>query len=301
MPLTQKQSQIVRIVVPLFIVGVFLAVIFLKPGSSWFGKLRGTALTPEESRQLNDEGKSLFVAGKYQEALTPLLRLNKAYPDNHIYLEQLAQTYDHLGRYKEEAEYWEKYMDHAPTPLQACPGLGQAYAKQGEAHQKQAMSAFERCLALDPNNTDSIFYLAHFLEADQPDRAAELYARGLKLVPTYADLRLGLARIWYRQDKTAEAKQAAEQVLARNPNYQDALLLMGMMYYKENNYAQAKAYLQRGTAVGDTYLDFHVLLARIAEDEKNIPEAIKQYTRLAQLKPDEPRYRSKLDTLSAKK
>lgn len=291
-----NRDQIIKIVVPLCIVAVFLAFLFLKPG---FFKA-GIKLSADDSRKLNEEAKSDISDGKYQDALKPLLRLNRAYPDNHIYLQQLAESYDHLNQPKEEAEYWEKYIDHSPTPLVGCPALPRAYEKLGDSHEKEIIAAYERCLALDPTNTDSIFFLAHYLEnAGQADRAAELYQKGIVLSPTYADLRLGLARIWFRQDKVAEAKQATEAVLAKSPNYMDALLLMGMMYYKEDNYVKAKEYLLRGTKISDTYVDFHVLLARIADDQKDYSEEMRQYSRLVELRPNEARYRNKLTSLIA--
>ena len=76
----------------------------------------------------------------------------------------MAEIYDHLGQYDQESAYWEKYLDHAPTPIEACPQIGQSYWKQGEKFQKQAIAAYQRCLAIDPKNTDSIFYLAHAIE-----------------------------------------------------------------------------------------------------------------------------------------
>ncbi len=257
-------------------------------------------MSPDESSKLNVEAKADISDAKYQEALKPLLRLNRAYPDNHIYLEELAETYGHLNQPTDEAHYWEKYIDHSPTPLVGCPALPHAYEKLGDSHEKEIIAAYERCLALDPANSDSIFFLAHYLEnAGQPDRALELYQKGIALAPNYSDLRLGQARIWYRQDKIAEAKQATEAVLAKNPNYLDALLLMGMMYYKENNYEKAKEYLNRGTKISDTYVDFHVQLARVADDQKDYNEEMRQYSRLVELRPNEARYRNKLTSLIA--
>ncbi|MFO0983149.1 MAG: YaiO family outer membrane beta-barrel protein [Planctomycetota bacterium] len=66
---------------------------------------------------------------RYQEALAPSLELQRV-PGNHVYLERLAEIYDHLGRFAEEAAMWEQYLLHAPTPVEACPRISEAYRKQ---------------------------------------------------------------------------------------------------------------------------------------------------------------------------
>src|SRR3974390_1398809 len=117
-----------------------------------------TRVTAEESARLWDKCNTLYREAKYQELLPDLHTLLDAHPGSHIYLEMAAQAYGQLGDHQHEAEYWEKYFDHAPRPTTACPQIGQAYQKLGKA--KEALDAFERCLALDPMNVDSIFFLA---------------------------------------------------------------------------------------------------------------------------------------------
>ena len=257
-------------------------------------------LTPEESQRIALQSKSLIDQGHYREALEPTLTLYSAYPGNHIYIGRLAEIYDHLGQYDQEAAYWEKYLDHAPTPIEACPQIGQAYWKQGENFQKQAIAAYQRCLTLDPKNTDSIFYLAHALEmSGQWAQAASLYQKGIDLSPKYADLRLGLARCWVRLDKPADAKNIADKILAKQPNSAEALLVLGMVYLHQDNYSEAKRVLTRGAQLADTDADFHILLARIAEHMNDDSEALRQYTRIAELHPDDQRARARRDALRA--
>ena len=246
-----------------------------------------------------EDCKSLFRQGKYEEALTDGLRLHESYPGNHIYIEMVADIYDHLGRYPEEAEYWEKYFDRAPNPVTACPQIGQAYWKQGK--EKEAISAFERCLQRDPENSDSIFYLAHALEmSGQTERAGELYQRGMKIAPEYTDLQLGLARIDLRQDKVPQARDLALNALKKSPENVDALLVAGLVYSREGDLAKAKQYLEHGSKLADGYLDFHFALARIAEEENNSSEALRQYDRILRDQPDNQAIRSKRDAVAGK-
>lgn len=289
-----KRTTLLAIGLPLLVAAVYLGFLY-KPWAH--APSPPKRLTPEESATMWDECKSLFRQGKYQDALADALRLHETYPGNHIYIEMVADIYDRLGRYSEEAEYWEQYFDRAPNPVTACPQIGQAYWKQGK--EKEALSAFERCLARDPENSDSIFFLAHALElAGQTDRAGELYQRGLKIAPEYTDIQLGLARIYLRQDKVVQAKDLALRALRKSPENVDALLVAGLVYSRTGDLPKAKQYLEQGVKLADGYLDFHFALARIAEEENNFAEAIRQYDRILKDKPDNQTARSRREALA---
>jgi tetratricopeptide (TPR) repeat protein len=225
--------------------------------------------------------------------------LHEVYPGNHIYIEMAAQIYDHLGSYDKEAEFWEEYLNRAPTPVTACPMIGQAYWKQG--NQKEAIAAFERCLAYDPDNSDSIFFLAHALETSgQSERARELYERGAKIAPTYTDLQLGRARFLLRHGGNVEALNIALTTLEKNPENTDALLVAGLACTQEKQRSRARDYLNRGVKLSDGDTDFHFALARLDEQEKNFGDAIVEYERILKLHPDDSVARSRRDALKEK-
>jgi tetratricopeptide (TPR) repeat protein len=279
------------------LIALFYVVAVYQPSLHTTSPLSST--TPEQSSKLWEECNSLFRAGKYQQALPGVLKLHQHYPGNHIYIEMAAEIYDHLGRYDQEADFWEQYFGRAPNPVAACPQIGQAYLKQGK--QKEAISAFERCLARDPENSDSIFFLAHALElSGQTGRAAELYQRGVEIAPDYTDLQLGLARIRLRQGKDAEAKQIALKALAKSPQNVDALLVAGLSFTRENNPVKARQYLEEGLKLADDDPDFHFAIARLDEEEKNFSDAIREYNRILQVQPDNANARAKRDALLEK-
>jgi tetratricopeptide (TPR) repeat protein len=291
-----SKTTYLSIGLPLLIALFYLVVVY-QPRMVTRPSLRSA--TPEESSELREECNSLFRAGKYQQALPGVLKLHQHYPGNQIYIEMAAEIYDHMGRYDLEADFWEQYFDRAPNPVAACPQIGQAYGKQGK--QKEAISAFERCLARDPENSDSIFFLAHALElSGQMGRAAELYQRGVNIAPEYTDLQLGLARIRLRQGKDIEARQIALKALAKTPQNVDALLVAGLSYTQENNPAEARQYLEKGMKLADEDLDFHFAIARLDEKEKDFGGAVHEYNRILQAQPDNANARAKRDALLEK-
>ena len=233
-------------------------------------------LTAKETRRLLAEARELQIKDRFQEALVPLSRVYQMAPENHIYIQQLAETYHRLGNYKQESEMWEKFLTHAPLPIEGCPQIGQAYLAQGL--RKEATRAFERCLAIDEQNSDSLFFLGHALETEgQTARAAELYRRGLKTSPKYPDLILGLARIQVRQGELADANRAVQGVLQRMPDSVDALLVAGMVAWRSGDTKKAKHYLERGISLSPGYGDFRVFLNRVLRDEREQRKSVKPH------------------------
>lgn len=240
------------------------------------------AINPSKTRLLQQESSLMRHYGQWEKALAPALKLHNAYPDSHLYIQQLAEIYSHLGRPAEEAALWEQFLVHAPRPIEACPQIGKAYQKAGQT--QRAIGAMERCLAFEPKNPDSIFYLAHTLElAGELDRAADLYEQGSALSPDYADMRIGLARLRLRQGKLPEAKTAAEAIVNEAPKDVDALLVLGLACQRMGDRANARRYLERGASLADNDADFHVALGSLAEQDANLDQAIAQYRKAAQL------------------
>ncbi|HEY1242693.1 MAG TPA: tetratricopeptide repeat protein [Bryobacteraceae bacterium] len=281
---------------------VRLAVAALALGAFYWGLYRmpvpgaKTGLDPEKSRELQDEAAVMRRYGKWARALPPTMKLHNAYPESHIYIGQLAEIYDHLGKFREEAAMWEQFLLHAPRPIEGCPQIGEAYEKQGLA--KEAITAFEKCLAIEPESSDQIFYLARALERDgQTDRAAELYARGAAANPTYSDLAIGLARMRLRQGKPDEARRLAAGALVESPNNADALLVLGLACVRKGDRAAARNYLERGVRVADGYADLHLALANLDEQDANLSQAIEHYQKAVALDKSNLQAAQRLDLL----
>jgi Putative Zn-dependent protease, contains TPR repeats len=211
-------------------------------------------------------------------------KLRTTYPESDIYARVLAKAYHGLKRYDEEARVWESYMLIAPTPVDACPSVGNAWQKAGNS--TKALQAFKRCWQLEPQNSDGIFNYALALErSGNSAEAATLYRAGLAQAPNNYDLSVGLGRVILRAGDAAEARRLAEQVLAARPEYSDALLLFGAALLKLNDREGAKAALRRGIEVSPRYVDIYLALGRILEDEKKNAEALDLYRKAAEIDP----------------
>jgi len=253
-----------------------------------------SAMTPEQLAATAAKVKSLIGEGRYKDALEPAKKLVAAYPDSGIYLDRLATVYHFLGKPREEAAAWERYMAVDPTPEEACAHLDHAYAA---LHDRGAQrQAAERCLALDGRNPDFLFTLAHVHEmAGELKEAGELYERGAQLAPADSDVVVGLGRVRFYSGNTREALALADQILRVSPNNADALLLEGMCRLSTGETALARKALERGAAVAEKYADIHFLLGRVEEAEHQAGAARAQYQRVLQLDPENRAARQRLE------
>lgn len=206
--------------------------------------------------------KKLMLAGKLQEALPGAEQLYRAFPENHIYIEQLAQIYDSAQRWPESAAMWEHYLQYAPTPTDGCPMLGFAYENMNEP--EKAFKAHERCWQFEQNNSDMIFFYAHGLERQgEYARAMQLYQQGLKRSPNYPDLRIGLARAQMQTGQLAAARKEIDSVLMRRPDNTDALVVSGMLYARFGKTSAALAELEHAHRMSPGYREVEIMLGQM--------------------------------------
>jgi tetratricopeptide (TPR) repeat protein len=276
-------SHLIRISLPLLVLCLFYKAIYDVPSATQAGDL--ALLSPGETREILDLSRKKLSENKPEDALLLTEKLHKAYPQNHIYIEQLANLYHQMERYQEEAQSWEAYLKFSPTPVEACPQIGQAYRSQGLL--KETLDACQRCYAMDDKNVDSIFFLALAYERNhQLDKARALYERGLQLYAPSLDTRIGLARVLHRQGNTAKAKEMISRVYEQAPDNVDCLLVLGMILRSEGNLAEAKTHLARGAQLSLAYTDFYVVLGGIAEQEGDLEKALQYYNRVLELEPE---------------
>jgi tetratricopeptide (TPR) repeat protein len=98
-----------------------------------------------------------FAEGHYADALDPTTKLVERFPSQVVYLDRLARIHGKLDRPADEAADWERFVDVSPTPADACPALGNAYARAGQP--EKSLDAFRRCVAFDPRNAELQFFL----------------------------------------------------------------------------------------------------------------------------------------------
>ena len=252
----------IRFALPLVILYFYWNVLIANPWVEEAADSNPNAISIAKSQQLLDKSKKLVQAGQLREALAPSLQLYQAFPENDIYIQQLAQIYDELGQYEDSARMWEHYMQYAPTPIDGCPMLGFAYEKLGRMG--DAYKAHERCWQFSQNNGDMIFFYAHSLERQgEFARAIKLYEQGLKRFPNYPDLQIGLARSEMQLGQFAASRKALDHVLATPPDNSDALVASGLLHLRMGQSAAALRDLELAHRVSPKYKEAELLLTQL--------------------------------------
>jgi tetratricopeptide (TPR) repeat protein len=222
-------------------------------------------ISPNAARELLEQSRILISQTQYEAALNPLLRLHKAYPEDHIYIQELGETYDRLSMYKEGAEMWEQYLQNSPTAIDGCPQVAFDYQKQRKP--VEAFKAFEHCYTIEAN-ADTIFFYAHALEIDgQFEKALKLYRDGIKRAPEYPDIQIGLARVQSRLGQASAARPAIDAFLKKRPDNVDALLAAGMVYSQLGDARTALVHLRHAQKLSPQDNDVRQVLARISRQD----------------------------------
>ena len=172
----------------------------------------------------------------------------------------------------------------SPTPVDACPAIGDAYARAGEP--QKSLEALERCVSFDPRNSEQLFFLGLAYEhAGRTADAMARYSEAAATDPSNADILLGLGRLALRENKVAEAGRAADAVLARFPSNADALLLAGLAAERQGRPQDARTHLERALAAAENYVDVHIALGRIEAGAGRRAEARRHFERAVELDP----------------
>lgn len=223
-------------------------------------------LSPERTKALADKAKSQLGAENYDGALKTVGELLAHEPDNHIYLRWSGEAHHGLKKWAEEAKDWERFMEVAPLPEEACPQIGKAYQRADRA--EDAARAFQKCYEVSPGDPDAMLFLAITREhAGDFARAVDLYTDGLKASPDYLDLRIGLARAQMQLGKLEQATQNIASVLAKEPKNTDALFVAGVSRMRAGDRPGAHKYLDEGAKLSPSNGDFQAALAQLKRAE----------------------------------
>jgi tetratricopeptide (TPR) repeat protein len=162
------------------LLGLFLgyATVFIRLPTSGYGL--HPAFDPLAPRPRIVE--QMIVAKQFARALPLVVELRRTFPSEPQIIAWLAMIHRGLSAPRAEASAWEDYVRISGTPAVACPALPEAYARLGD--ERQALAAYERCVAFDPREPDRLFDLANaYRRSNLTSAALELYRQAASLDP----------------------------------------------------------------------------------------------------------------------
>ena len=228
--------------------------------------------------------REAFSAGQFEQALAPTEQLVARFPTQHVYLERLAFIYHALGRYRDEATAWHRFMERSPTPWDACPAVAAAHAADRDP--AGAMAAYETCWETTPWNPEAAFFLAREHERNgDAERATALYRRAIEIDAAHADSQLGLARLSLHASRFDEASANALAVVEQFPDHADAHLILAQAAQRTGDEARARQHFQETLRIEERYFDAHVGLGILEFTEQRASAARQHFERALSLDP----------------
>lgn len=159
---------------------------------------------------------SAYSAKNYAEALDPTERLTRKFPSQAMYFDRLARIHRELGRSRDEARAWEGVFRTSPRPEDACPMLAVAYERIPDP--AGALSAYERCVEVAPDDLDLLLFLGRAYNAAERGAAARrVLEKALAIDPAYPDVHLLMGVRDFADGDVTSARNRFETFLALVP------------------------------------------------------------------------------------
>lgn len=154
--------------------------------------------------------------------------------------------------------------------------LGVFYQKQGEL--AKAFDAYERLLALDPQNAaaHNNFGLLYQARGDLV-RAVEQFQKALAIDPRFDKAHNNLGLVYYLQGLLPEAIREFEQAIALSPSSLEAYTNLGLARRGQNDRQGAIAAFRKALALNGRHAETHYNLALLFEDGGQLSEAVQHY------------------------
>lgn len=143
----------------------------------------------------------------------------------------------------------------APDLPEVDATLGELLLRTGKA--REAVAAFQKALALQPNNFDALLGLARAHDAAGDSASAEAaYKRAIELQPGYFAAYSKLAGFYFNHGQFESASRAFERVTQLTPDNARAFANLGAAYHRMNRYEDALAAYRKAIAIEPTSLAY---------------------------------------------
>ncbi len=159
---------------------------------------------PAVDREALRQALEAYDQGRLDQALAPLLVLQRKYPKNYEANEALGSLYLETDRVSEALSFLERACAVSPGEALAHANLGAAYLKMADPG--KAVGELQQAAKLEPRNPLTQANLGQALMlAKQPETAARAFAAAAVLSPDDLNLRYNQALALYDADSAKEA------------------------------------------------------------------------------------------------
>lgn len=197
--------------------------------------------------------------GALEDAVKEFRKVIELYPEHLEARMNLANVLLQQGRYDEAAEEFRELLRYgSPDSAAVYQGLGIALLKAGNP--REAISAYEEAVRMDPSRPEALFGLAvAHTELGDRDEAERLYREVLERKPNHAEAWNNLGVMLMQEGKRDEAISMLRKAVEADPQYLGAWYNLATAYIEAKEYGRALRACNRILELDPTYKDGEVL------------------------------------------
>lgn len=211
-------------------------------------------------------GHILFREQKPQASLAEYTQGAKFHDPGSFDLKIVGLDYVLLGGYADADHWLTRSLERDPRDSQGWYYLGRT--KYNENRFEEAISAFMRCLRLDPKNVKAEDNLGlSYQGLGRTDDAASAYRKAIawqsQMLEKHFGPFLDLGSLLLEQDRTEEALSYLRQAVEISPQESKPHEQLGKAYSRLNELPKAQAELERAVALAPESASLHFMLGQV--------------------------------------
>jgi len=252
-----------------------------KPAQAVVAYEQAARLTPDSARVLRSLAMGLSAAGQATRAEAIFKRALAIGPSDPITWYRYGLFESASGHAAEAVEKIRKAIELDPSLPEQHTSLADILAKSGQT--EAATAAVRDALRADPYD-DAAWDIAGRVLTEKSEMAEAFYdfTRTTRLRPTYAPYLYDFALALIRGDRFDEAQQRAEEAVRADPNLADAHELLGSLFARKRQLAEAVREYQRCLELRPESSRAHLKLANVLAAQGDIAGASEHYRAAAQ-------------------
>ena len=223
----------------------------------------------------------LMDQGRATEALDELKRIQT--PDARVHALK-GDALRKLGRARPAVVEYRAALNLDADHAHAHANLGPLLIALGQWH--AALDHCRKAVELQPENPVPLMHLGHCLhQLDHLDEAMDAFSEAYELSPDDPALLRNIARVWLDCGDDAQAALWLDKVLAQAPDDFEARVLSAQILINQEDPASAREILAELIQADPTQHRPYLELADCLWEEGDVPGALENYDRAAELAP----------------
>lgn len=208
-------------------------------------------------------------------------------PENYRGHNNLAEILQKKGENQEAVSHFEKALALQPRSPDVLRNLGTALEREGRT--AEAIGYYRRALEVRPEFAPALTDLGTIeLKQGKTAKAGELFVRALKSSPEYPQAHHGLGCVLIRQGKWEEAGEHFAIAIHIMPDYAEAYDNLGFVLCKQGQYAQAANCFIEVLQRNPGSIEMRIKLTEALRSLGQTREADEQYRKILQSHPHWP-------------